>query len=273
MLVAPHKGNAYLQDKITVHNIILRNISYRSDALNYVKPYLKKEDGRLDMQSLRGRYENKAMHEQYINKSKRTLETLTYRNERALKIKNFVAKFVKAVDELDKRNRGLHNADVVDMMWKKVTNPELNQYVVALKVQFQRETRNYQEVLQEISSQIPTLPINTFRKAPEVGRIVDDKSGFDECPNSGAYGVDRKIYIGKYPYQKWKDDSVRPYWNKICSARDQQGTGKYNGRYHGKKKEHSELESDISQLIKKKARMEASIASIVTDGTATLSRE
>ena len=106
-----------------------------------------------------------------------------------------MAKFVKAVDELDKRNRGLHNADVVDMIWKKVTNPELNQYVITLKVQFQREPRNYQEVLQDIASKIPMLPINTFRKASEVGRIVDNNSGFDECPNSGAYVTDGKFYI------------------------------------------------------------------------------
>ena len=88
-------------------------------SCTYVKPYLKKDDGILDIQALRGRYENAAMHEQYINEAKRTLETLTYRNERALKFEKFVAKFVKAVDELDKRNRGLHNADVVDMIWKR----------------------------------------------------------------------------------------------------------------------------------------------------------
>ena len=77
---------------------------------------------------------------------------MTYRNERALKFEKFVAKFVKAVDVLDKRNRGLHNADVVDMIWKKFTNPELNQYVVALNIQFQREPRKYQEFLQDIAS-------------------------------------------------------------------------------------------------------------------------
>ena len=127
---------------------------------------------------------------------------MTYRNERALKFEKFVAKFAKAVDELDKRILGLQNADVLDMIWKKVTNTELNQYIVALKVQFQREPRNYQEVLQDIVSKTPMLPINTFRKASEVGRIVDDNSGFDECPNSGAYAADRKLCIGKYPYQK-----------------------------------------------------------------------
>ena len=63
MLAAPHKGNAYLQDKLTVHNIILRNIADGSDAFTYVKPYLKKDDRRLDIQALRRRYENAAMHE------------------------------------------------------------------------------------------------------------------------------------------------------------------------------------------------------------------
>ena len=126
MLAAPHKGSAYLQDKLTVHKIILCNIVDGLNAFTYVKPYLNKDDGRLDIQALRGRYENAAIHEQYINKVKITLETLTYRNKRALKIEKFVAKFVKAVDELDKRNRGLYNADVVDMICKKVTNSELN---------------------------------------------------------------------------------------------------------------------------------------------------
>ena len=37
MLAAPHKGNAYLQDKLTVHNIILRNIADGSDDFTYVK--------------------------------------------------------------------------------------------------------------------------------------------------------------------------------------------------------------------------------------------
>ena len=94
MLAAPHNGNTYLQDKLMVHNTILRNIADGSDAFTYVKPYLKKDDRRLDIQHLRGRYENAAVHEQYINKAKRTLEKLTYRNQRALKFEKFVAKFV-----------------------------------------------------------------------------------------------------------------------------------------------------------------------------------
>ena len=42
-------GILYKQDNLTVHNIILRNISDKSDAFPYVKPYTKKDDGRTDM--------------------------------------------------------------------------------------------------------------------------------------------------------------------------------------------------------------------------------
>ena len=101
MLAAPHKGNAYLQDKLTVHNIILRNIADVSDAFTYVKPYLKKDNEKWDIQDLRGWYKNAAMQEKYINEAKRTMETLTNRNKRELKFEKFVAKFVKAVDKLD----------------------------------------------------------------------------------------------------------------------------------------------------------------------------
>ena len=113
------------------------------------------------------------------------------------------------------------------------------------------------------------MPINTFRKASEVGKIVDDNSGFEKCPESGSYGADGKLYIRKYLYHKRKNDSVKPHWNKIRSARQQQGIIKNNIRYHANKNEHLDLESKISQLITKKARMETSITSIVTDRTAT----
>ena len=56
-----------------------------------------------------------------------------------MKFEKFFAKFTQAVDELKKkRNQGLYYADVVDLVWKKVMNPELIQYVTAPKVEFQR---------------------------------------------------------------------------------------------------------------------------------------
>ena len=66
-LGAPREGPSFAQDNLTVHNIILRNIADGSNAFKYVKPHIKKDNGRLDVNSLRKRYENAAMQEQYIN--------------------------------------------------------------------------------------------------------------------------------------------------------------------------------------------------------------
>ena len=52
-LAAPHVGNTYTQDKLTVHNLILRNIADGSDAYTYVKPQIRKDNGRIDVAALR----------------------------------------------------------------------------------------------------------------------------------------------------------------------------------------------------------------------------
>ena len=51
---AHHNGSAYDQDKLTVHNIIIRNIADGSDAYTYVKPHIKQDDGRRDIKVLHG---------------------------------------------------------------------------------------------------------------------------------------------------------------------------------------------------------------------------
>ena len=98
-IAAQHDGIAYDQYKLTVHNIIIRNIANGYNTYTYVKPHINRYDGSRDIKALWGRYENAAMNEQYVNKFKRTLETVAYTNEGAMKFEKFVAKFTQAVDE------------------------------------------------------------------------------------------------------------------------------------------------------------------------------
>ena len=100
VLAVPLTGRLYKQDNLTVHNIILCNIADASDAFTYVKPYIKKYDGRTDIKALCSRYENVAMQEQYVSRAKRTIETIQYRNERAMTFEKWVSNIVKAVDEI-----------------------------------------------------------------------------------------------------------------------------------------------------------------------------
>ena len=80
MLAVPLTGRLYKQYNLIVHNIILRNIAGSSDAFTYVKPYIKKDDGRTNIKVLRSSYENVAMQEQYVSEANRTIETTQYRN-------------------------------------------------------------------------------------------------------------------------------------------------------------------------------------------------
>ena len=98
----PLNRRLYKQDNLTVHNIILCNIADASYKFTYVKPYIKKEDGRTDIKVLCSRHENVSMQEQYVSEAKRTIDTVQNRNERAMTFENFVRKLVKAVDELEK---------------------------------------------------------------------------------------------------------------------------------------------------------------------------
>ena len=143
-------------------------------------------------------------------------------------------------------------------------NPELSQYVTALKVQFQRQPRDYQQILQDIASQVPSLHVPDFRKASKVG--TQDHSQTKGCPDKGAYDKHGKLYIGTYPFHKWTDESVKPHWDEIHSA-GSQGKEKESShkKYQEKKREQAQLGTAILQLLTKKSRIEASIASIVTD--------
>ena len=109
-------GRIYKQDNLMAKNIILRNIAESSDELTYVKPYTKKGDGRAYIKAVHSRYENVAMQEQYVRKANPTIETIHYRNEKAMTFENFVSKLVKAVDELGKRDRGMYNDDIVEII-------------------------------------------------------------------------------------------------------------------------------------------------------------
>ena len=72
-------------------------------AFTYVKPYIKKDDDRTDIKALHSRYENVATQDHYVSNTKRTIETIQYRNKRAVTFEKFVSKLVKIVDEIKKK--------------------------------------------------------------------------------------------------------------------------------------------------------------------------
>ena len=112
-LAAPHTRNKYKLDALAVHKIITRNILETSHAYTYIKLKIKKNNGRIDIKALRSRYHNPEMQYIYINEAKKTLDTPSYRNGRAMKSEVFNSKFHHSVHILDSYGRTIHNKDVV----------------------------------------------------------------------------------------------------------------------------------------------------------------
>ena len=107
----------------------------------------------------------------------------------------------------------MHNADIVEIIWQRVSNAELIQYLTALKVQFYHQPRNYREVIQDISSQVPSIGVDTFRKASGVSVQGTESGG---APYQGVYDSNGLLFHGTYPEKKWFSDSVKPHWEDIC---------------------------------------------------------
>ena len=143
-------------------------------------------------------------------------------------------------------------------------NPELSQSVTELKVQFQRQLQYYQYILQNITIQVTSLCVPNFRNASEVG--TQNHSHTKGYPNEGADDDHGKLYIGKYPFHKWIDESVKHHWDEIWSAQSQgKDEAGLHKKYQDKKHKQAQPETTISKFLTKKSRMEASIASIITN--------
>ena len=84
-------GPEFIQDARTVHQVILKNINEDSDAYTCVKPFIRKRDGRKDIEALRLRYSSEASKQSKINKAKAELGTLRYKSERSFSFEKFSA--------------------------------------------------------------------------------------------------------------------------------------------------------------------------------------
>ena len=131
-----------------MHNIITHKILETSHAYTYIKPKIKKNNGKVEIESLQARYHNLEMQDMCINKAKKMFETLFYRNERAVQFEVFNRKFQNEVNILDSYGCTMHNEDFVDLLWVKLNNTELAMFVASIKVDYRRNRQKYTEILQ-----------------------------------------------------------------------------------------------------------------------------
>lgn len=258
---SPLHGAKFTQDSRTVHQIIFRNIAEDSDAYTYVKPNVRLENGRMDYLALCARYDSHSSKETRINEAKKTLQTLQYRNERSMPFERFVDKFQRAVDDLDAGGRPMHNDDVIDLLWPKIINNEIKEFVIALKVDQARNPRGFREILQDIAMEIPKIsPSASFKR--NVSELTTHQGKYTregDCPQSGVM-TNGKMFIGNYTGQRWFDESVKPHHAEILKARNDGKKSKAPGKSHKKainsaKRKLKKLKVKVKELKEEKRKI------------------
>ena len=127
----------------------------------------------------------------------------------------------------------------------------------ALKVQHSQNSRSFNDILLEISTQITILKKLTFKR--KISEIVSEAGGFtikDECPKYSAFTEEGKLFIGTYPGDIWFDDDVKPYLVQIREYRknNPRGTkskkGKKGRKVNCNKRKIKKLKARFSELEK-----------------------
>jgi len=149
---------------------------------------------------------------------KSILSNLRYKNERSFCFEGLSAKLQKAYDDLHESGRTVHNGDIVDALWHKIQSPDLQTYLASLKVDYQRQNRDYKLILQDIAAEVAVKKQPTDMKGNDTAiSALHTKLG--PCPDTGVHKPDGSMYIGNYEGDKWSHESVQPRHKEILQAR------------------------------------------------------
>ena len=76
------------------------------------------------------------------------MENISYKSDRAMKFEIFGDKFQNAVNVLEYYGYGMHNEDIMYMMWIKLQIADLSMFMLSLKIDYIHNVENYTKILQ-----------------------------------------------------------------------------------------------------------------------------
>ena len=210
-------------DAKTVHNIICINIAEYSDAYTWIKPRLNDRNGILDMVDWMVHFSVNIADQVLGGQATVNSDKLFYRSERQMSFEAFVAKFTNAINEKERYGSTMSDPDIVDTFWGKFQCSRIDHYKSALQVQQSLNPHTWKNILDTLSAQVFKLsgsqPIRNISEVSQSDRYTRNGHFLDSgvCTSKGS------IFVGGYPDNKWRSNSVKPYWEKICNSRGNDG--------------------------------------------------
>ena len=120
-----------------------------------------------------------------------------------MKLEVFNSKFQNSVKKIDRYGRTMHNREDIDLLWKKINNSGLATFVASIKVDYCRNRQKYTDILQEITTQIPTGKTPPFATAgvSELKTGGKHNRNTSACLAEVAHLPNGTLYTGSYPYK------------------------------------------------------------------------
>jgi len=156
---APLTGSNYQADSRKVHQL-LKSFLQAESAEQWIKPLAKRQDGRKDMEALRGHYSGEGNTSRRIAVAERYRDTLHYKNEKALSFSVFLDKIQTMFNIFETEGEPVQEQAKVRMLLKKVEHPQLQTAVGTLRVraQMDKEKVTFTECANHLSALVSELP-------------------------------------------------------------------------------------------------------------------
>ena len=205
-------GEKLLAGDKTMHNIICSNISEDSYAYTWIKPRLNDRNVILDTVALRGKFSENVADQVLGGQATVKFNKLFYRRERQMSFEAFIDKFANAINDKERAGRTMSNPDIVNDISDKVQCCQIYHSKSTFQVQKLLNRHVCKNILDTLSVQVSELsfskPIRNVSVVLQSNRYTRD----GHCPDSGVRTSNEIVFIGIYPDNKRRSESVKPYW-------------------------------------------------------------
>ena len=188
-------GPHFEVDAKQVHQIIL-TLTIGENVEQWIKENLKKANGRLDMISLRNHFRGAGNKSRRVAEATRLMDSLHYRNEKALAFNIFISRAKKMFNIFDECEESIPELKKLRFLWDGIQDPKLSPTVEAIKAALARDLSSwiFVDAADHMASQIPSVNKHTTIAAVGSG---GGGTGVDSAPRSGVM-KDGKVYTGSY---------------------------------------------------------------------------
>ena len=202
---APLSGDVFQADARKVHQLI-KSFLQTESAEQWIKPFAKRQSGRLDMDALRKHYSGEGNTSRRIAVAERIRYTLHYKNERALSFSTFLDKMQKMFNIFEEEKEVISEQAKVCMLLKKVEHPQLQDAVGALRVRATMDGITFTECANHLSAQVSELPDNQSNRKFS-GALTDRNNdpkrirgggAKESAKRKGIYMPDGSVWTGYY---------------------------------------------------------------------------